>query len=57
MQNNEPIWFGEGVERIDLTTKKSMVNPNIKSWCVRQCTVAQVFTMCNLCLNFNKPVS
>ena len=30
MQNNEPIWFGEGVETIDLTTKPTMVNPKYK---------------------------
>ena len=30
MQNNEPIWFGEGVETIDLTNKPTMVNPKYK---------------------------
>ena len=30
MQNNEPIWFEGGVERIDVTNKKSIVNPKYK---------------------------
>ena len=30
MQNNEPIWFGEGVETIDLTNRPTMVNPKYK---------------------------
>ena len=30
MENNEPIWFGEGVETIDLTNKPTMVNPKYK---------------------------
>ena len=30
MQNNEPIWFGEGVETIDLTKKSTMINPKYK---------------------------
>ena len=30
MQNNEPIWFGEGIETIDLSNKPAMINPKYK---------------------------